>query len=295
MKYRDRKGGEFSCTTNQDSFLAAAYSSAIGRGLMKFLSLPIFSKLSRYILNSRLSSAFILSFAEKNGIDLFDYEQRMFTSFNDFFTRKIKDGRRFVTNDDTVLVSPCDSKVSAYEITNTNYFIIKNSVYNVESLLRDKRLAKRYEGGIALILRLSVDDYHRYIFPANGMKSHNRRIKGFLHTVNPVVNKYYPLYKENSREYCMLRTDNFGDIIQMEVGALMVGKITNHNTNVQRRVKRGEEKGYFEFGGSTIVLLLEKDKVKLFPEFLKNTKEGYETKVIQGEPLGVSEIPGKDC
>lgn len=289
MKYRDRRGGEYSETTGQDSFLADAYASSVGRALMKFLSLPLFSKVSRYILNSRLSSAFVLSFAEKNNIDLFDYEQRMFSSFNDFFTRKIKPGRRFVSKDDKLFVSPCDGKVSAYELTNTGYFIIKNSVYSVESLLRDKSLAKRYEGGLALVIRLSVDDYHRYIYPASGMKSHNRKIKGYLHTVNPVINNYYPVYKENSREYCMIRTDNFGDIIQMEVGALMVGKITNHNTGVQKRVKRGEEKGYFEFGGSTIVLLVEKDKLELYPEFVKNTKEGYETKVRQGETLGCAE------
>ena len=288
MKYRDRKGREFEQTTGQDTFLATAYSSAFGRGLMKFLGLPIFSKCSRYILNSKFSTPFIFTFAEKNGIDMFDYEQRMYTSFNDFFTRKIKAGRRFVTKDDKMLVSPCDSKVSAYEITNSNCFVIKNSVYDVESLLRDTKLAQRFMGGYAVVFRLSVDDYHRYIYPCNGIKSHNRKISGVLHTVNPVVNKYLPVYKENSREYCMLRTDNFGDVIQMEVGALMVGKITNLHPYGRRTVYRGEEKGYFEFGGSTIVLLLEKGKVKLLPDFIKNTRQGFETKVLQGEIIGES-------
>ena len=97
-------------------------------------------------------------------------------------------------------------------------------MYSVQSLLRDSKLADRYNGGVALIIRLSVDDYHRYSYPCSGVKSHNRKIKGVLHTVNPVVSKYLPVYLENSREYCMIRSPKFGDIIQMEVGALMVGK-----------------------------------------------------------------------
>lgn len=84
----------------------------------------------------------------------------------------------------------------------------------------------------------------------------------------------------------MLRSDNFGDVIQMEVGALMVGKISNANSG-KGKVRRGEEKGYFEFGGSTIVLLLEKDKAEIYGDLIKNTQEGCETIVRQGEPLAV--------
>ena len=289
MKYRDRHNNEFEQTTKQDKFLADAYASPIGRGLMKFLGNPLFSKLSRIILDSKISTIAIDNFAKSNGIDLSEYEEREYYSFNDFFTRKIKQGRRFVTKDDRILVSPCDGKVSAYEITNSSAFVVKNSVYTVESLLRDKKLSDRYNGGTALIIRLSVDDYHRYIYPCNGVKSHNRFINGVLHTVNPVVSKYLPLYKENCREYCMIRSDNFGDVIQMEVGALLVGKITNVHKDVCK-IRRGDEKGYFEFGGSTIILLLEKDKVKICSDLFDNTKQGFETKVKQGEILGESLI-----
>lgn len=287
MKYRDRLGNEFEQTTGQDKFLADAYASSIGRGLMKFLGNPIFSKLSRVILDSKISTIAIDYFAKSNNIDLTEYEDKEFVSFNDFFIRKIKRGRRFVTKDDKVLVSPCDGKVSAYEITNSSSFIVKNSVYTVESLLRDKKLAERYNGGTAFIIRLAVDDYHRYIYPCNGIKSHNRFISGILHTVNPIVSKYLPVFKENCREYCLIRSDNFGDVIQMEVGALMVGKITNAHKDICR-VRRGDEKGYFEFGGSTIILLLKKDKVKICEDLFDNTKKGFETIVKQGEILGES-------
>jgi len=285
MKYRDRQGREYEQTTSQDSFLAAAYSSAMGRALMKFLGCPIFSKCARVILDSKFSVPFIFGFAENNGIDMFDYEERMYRSFNDFFTRKIKPGRRFITKDKNLLVSPSDGKVTAYKITQSDTFIIKNAVYNTASLLRDSKLAKRYEGGYAVIIRLSVDDYHRYCYCADGVKSHNRKINGILHTVNPVVNNYLPVFKENSREYCMIRTEQFGDIIQMEVGALMVGRIKNHKKKVSV-VHRGEEKGMFEFGGSTVVLLTEPGKVQTDEDLVRNSATGAETLVKMGEKIG---------
>ena len=289
MKYRDRLGNEYENTTGQDRFLAEAYKSTIGRALMKFLCNPVFSKVGRIVLESKYSANAIQWFADKNNIDMSDYEEKEYTSFNDFFTRKIKPDKRFVTKDDKILVSPSDGKVSAYKITINRTFAVKNSTYSVASLLRDSKLAKRYEGGTALIIRLSVDDYHRYCYPCNGVKSHNRFINGILHTVNPVVSKYLPVYKENSREYCMIRSDNFGDVIQMEVGALLVGKITNLHKDACR-VDRGEEKGYFEFGGSTIILLLEKDKINVCADLFENTRKGFETEVKQGEALGMANI-----
>lgn len=287
MKYRDRRGNEFEQTTGQDEFLSKVYGSVFGRAMMKFLSLPVFSKVSRFFLNSRFSSAFVLRFAERNDIDIFDYENQMYNSFNEFFIRRIKPGRRRIDAGKNIIVAPSDGKVSAYEITNSSTFVVKNSVYTVESLLRDSKLAKRYQGGTALIIRLTPDDYHRYCYCTDGIKSHNREIHGRLSTVNPVINKYIPVYKENSREYCMIRTKELGDVIQMEVGAMLVGKISNLHTYGRRLVRKGEEKGYFEFGGSTIILLIEKDKAAAAEDLLLNTREGFETKVLQGETIAV--------
>jgi len=285
MKYRDRRGNEFEQTTGQDEFLSKVYGSVFGRCAMKFLSLPLFSKISRFFLNSRFSSAFVLRFAERNDIDIFDYENQMYNSFNEFFIRRIKPGRRRIDSGKDIIIAPSDGKVSAYEISNSSTFVVKNSVYTVESLLRDSKLAKRYMGGTAMIIRLTPDDYHRYCYCTDGEKSRNREIHGRLSTVNPVINKYIPVYKENSREYCMIRTKKLGDVIQMEVGAMLVGKISNLHTYGRRLVRKGEEKGYFEFGGSTIILLLEKDKAVAAEDLLINTREGFETKVLQGETI----------
>ena len=180
MKYRDRQGHTYKVTTKQDKLLNDAYDSFIGRSVLEIASLPVFSKLSRGVLNSRLSGGFVEQFAESNGIDMFDYEDKQYSSFNEFFTRRIKPGRRYFEKDEHKIVSPSDGKVSAYEITPSRTFVIKNSVYSIDSLLRDKKLAEKYAGGYALVIRLSVDDYHRYIYPISGLKSHDREIKGFL-------------------------------------------------------------------------------------------------------------------
>lgn len=295
MKYRDRQGREYRETTKQDKLLADAYDSYTGRSVLQIFSLPVFSRLGRKVLDSKLSASFVQQFAESNNIDMFEYANKDYRSFNDFFTRKIKPGRRHFERDESVLVSPSDGKVSVYKISSSNAFVIKNSVYDVNSLLRDKKLAKKYSGGYALIIRLSVDDYHRYMYPVSGIKSRDRDIEGFLNTVNPVANRHVAVFKENSRSYCMIRSQHFGDIIQMEIGALMVGKISNHNKKGGVRVTQGEEKGCFEFGGSTIVLLLEKDKASVCEDLLKNTREGYETKVRQGEKLARALVRREAC
>ena len=286
MKYRNRQGEEFEQTTSQDKLLRKMYDSYFCRALLRFLSIPAFSKIAGLFMDSKLSASFVSDFVQSNDIDLSDYEPQAYKSFNDFFKRKIRPSARPLPKDKNVLISPSDGKVTAYEIDKVNGFVIKNSVYSVSSLLRDKKLAKRYENGYAVIVRLTPDDYHRYCYAATGVKSHDRTIKGVLSTVNPVVNEYVPVYKENSRNYCLIRTEEFGDIIQMEVGALLVGRITNAHPYGRRTVLRGEEKGYFEFGGSTIVLLLEKDKVELCKDLIENTREGFETKLKQGEAVG---------
>ena len=151
-------------------------------------------------------------------------------------------------------------------------------------LVKNKKLASKYKNGYCLIFRLCVDDYHRYCYIDNGNKTSNKFINGVLYTVRPVVLGNYNIYKENSREYTILKTENFGDVVHIEVGATIVGRIKNHHE--EYTFKKGEEKGMFEFGGSTIVLLIEKNRVTIDKEILDNTKQGYETVVKYGEKIG---------
>ena len=116
------------------------------------------------------------------------------------------------------------------------------------------------------------------------MKEKNVHIPGKFHTVNPIANDYFPIYKENTREYSTLHSKHFGDIVMMEVGALLVGKIVNLHEKAE--VKRGQEKGYFQFGGSTVVLLTKANMVKVDEDILKNSTEDIETIVKYGEKIG---------
>ncbi|MCF0253969.1 MAG: phosphatidylserine decarboxylase, partial [Duodenibacillus sp.] len=117
------------------------------------------------------------------------------------------------------------------------------------------------------LFRLCVDDYHRYIYPVEGRKSSNRRISGVFHTVNPIAGEVCPIYKENTREFCLIRNENLGTVLMMEVGAMLVGRIENRQRGSAAQVLRGEEKGNFAFGGSTILLMTERGRVTPLERF----------------------------
>ena len=285
MDYIDLQGKKVSNITNQDKLLSFLYTNIFGRMLLKPLIQPQVSKLAGRYLSSAHSKWQISKFIERNEINMDIYEECDYSSFNDFFTRKIKPDCRPVPEDLDVLISPCDCLATVYPIQENTTFSIKNTEYTLRSLLRSPRLAKRFRGGYAYVLRLTVEDYHRYLYSVSGKQSKNYHIDGTYHTVNPIANDYLPIYKENTREYTVIHSKEFGDVLQMEVGALLVGKISNHKQSTV--VTRGEEKGFFEYGGSTIVVLTQKGRVTPRSDLLTNSKNGYETKVLQAHPLGI--------
>lgn len=284
MKYKDRDGNSIISDTKQDKSLEYMYERAPFRLMLKLLSAPWVSDLCGKFMDSWMSTFMIDPFVKKNNIKMSDYERKQYRSYNEFFTRKVKPKARPINKEPQTLIAPCDGKVSAYPITLDAKFKIKDSTYTVESMLRNKELAKDYIGGTCVILRLTVDNYHRFCYVDDAVKERNNFIPGRLYTVNPIILDHVNIYKENSRSYCVLDTANFGKVIQMEVGALMVGKI--HNYHRQAIVRRGQEKGRFEFGGSTVVLLLQRDMAAIDNDILINTKEGYETIVQMGEQIG---------
>ncbi len=284
MKYADRSGNRWDIDTPQDKQIRGLYNSIFGRSLMKVLSIPLFSKIGGSFLNTKFSKRYIKSFVEKNNIDLSKCEKQDFRSYNDFFTRKYKPDALNIDENNNHLISPCDSKLFVSKISEDSIFHIKNTDYTLQSLLQDNILAKEFIGGYAMIFRLTVDDYHRYAYFDRGEQTFNKFIKGRLQTVNPIANDVRPIYKENSRELSIIMTENFGKAIYMEVGALMVGKISNHKKT--GKVLRGEEKGMFEFGGSTVIVLLKKDVCTIDEDILKNSQDNYETIVKLGEKIG---------
>ena len=212
-----------------------------------------------------------------------------FTSFNDFFYRELKDGARSIDFDENVLTSPADGKILVFEnLEKEKEFFIKGDKFTLEEFFEDSKLAKKYEGGVFLIVRLAPIDYHRFHFPCDGKIGASKLINGYYFSVSThAIKKNFRIFCENKREFSILQTKNFGDIAMFEVGATMVGGIKQSYTP-DNFVKKGEEKGYFYFGGSTCILVFEKDKIKIDKDLIENTKNGIETKVYMGEKIGVA-------
>ena len=286
MKQKDRNGLLMEVDNGQDRFLKGLYGSMPGRVLLKPLVTPVVSQLAGAFLSTRASCVLIRPFIKKNHIDMSQFEDVRYRSYNEFFSRKIRPDARVVDMTPAHFISPADSKLTVLPITKDSRFTIKLTEYTVASLLQDETLAKEYQGGYAFVFRLTVDDYHRYCYVDAGEKEENIPIPGKFHTVNPIANDYYPIYKENTREYSVLHSQNFGDMVMMEVGALLVGKIVNLHQKAE--VKRGEEKGYFRFGGSTVVLLTKANAVRPDEDILENSQNGIETVVKYGEKIGAA-------
>lgn len=286
MLYRDRTGRTFRGNEKQDRFLRAVYGSVPGRLALKVLIRPGVSRFCGVILSSRISALGAAALMKKYHMKGSDYQTDRFRSWNEFFRRQFRPEQRPVDREPDALISPCDGKLRCYNIRRDGRFSIKNSLYSMETLLRNKALAEEYEEGTLLVFRLTVDDYHRYCYIADGKKSENVSLPGVFHTVNPAAEERFPVYQENAREYSCLETERFGKVLMVEVGALLVGKIVNHHGETM--AARGQEKGYFEFGGSTILLAFQKDKVSVDRDIQENSAEGIETLVRLGERIGTA-------
>lgn len=232
----------------------------------------------------------IPDFIKEVGINISEAKKDVseFTSFNDFFYRELKPGVRTIDTDDNVIVSPADGKILVLEnIKNDKKFYVKGDQFTLDEFFQDKNLAKKYEDGIFVIIRLAPVDYHRFHFPADGIIGDSHLINGDYYSVSThAIRRNFRIFCENKREYSILKTQKFGDIVMIEVGATMVGGI-KQTYKPNSFVKKGQEKGYFYFGGSTCILVFEKGKVKLDKDLIENTKKGIETKVYMGEKIGV--------
>lgn len=256
------------------------YNTFLGRILLKLIFSRVwFSKLQAIYQNSKISKRKILPFILKYNVDMSVYENQSYNSFSDFFKRK-----RIIKNKtfENELIAIADSKLQVFSIQDNLELKIKQSIYSLNELIQDEQIAKKYKDGTCLIYRLSMDDYHRFMFLDDGNIINSKKIKGVLHTIRP-ISKRYNVFCQNSRQVTFLNTKNFGRVIQIEVGAMLVGKIVNYK---KRNFKRLEEKGYFDFGGSTIVQLFEKEKIKIDNDILIKSNEDIETKVEIGMKIG---------
>ena len=260
------------------------YRTIIGRLILKLFANRTFAKIGGKFMDSKVSVFLKNRVIKKYNIDMSKYMDIEYNSYNKFFTRKYRDEYLKIDNKKTSFISPCDSKLMILKINNYNSFKIKNSTYKLEDIINDSCI-ENYKNGYLLIFRLDVNDYHRYCYIDDGTRSDYQYIDGILHTVQPIAYEETKVFHQNAREWCLLKTNNFDDIIQVEVGALLVGKIVNDKNKVS--FKKGEEKGYFEFGGSTILMFVKDDVIEIDKDILKNSNDGNETVVKYGMKIGV--------
>ncbi len=280
----DRKGTIGKENSMQDRLLGLLYGTRLGRMLVRPLVSPRVSQLGGRILDCRISALLIPLFIRLHKIPMEEYQRAVYGSFNDFFKRKLAEGARSVVRASEIFISPCDGRLSVYKIDESCSFCVKHTEYTVPALLKSRKLAERFAGGFVWVFRLCVDDYHHYVYVDDGRVSKHYQIPGVLHTVNPAANESFPIYKENARQFSLLRSEHFGMVLQMEVGAMLVGRI--ENAPGERTVRRGEEKGNFAFGGSTVIVMTQKGQVLPDGDILRHSKSGVETRVKLGEHVG---------
>lgn len=278
MKVYDRAAGQYREEKEYGGkSLKFLYGTAAGRVLLKiFFCRGLYSKLNGVFMRSLLSVYKIRPFIEKYGIDMSRCEQTDFKSFDDFFTRKCAVGTGC---SEDKLMAPCCGRLTVYPIDESLALKIKGSVYTLTELTGGGFDLSDYGGGICFLYRLAVEDCHRYVFFDDGEVVLSEEIKGVLHTVRPVSERFR-VFSRNHRVCTLLRTKRFGDVIQIEVGALQVGKITNHAVKTFSRL---DEKGFFSFGGSTIIQLFKRSVVSVDGDIQSCSERGVEVLVKTGE------------
>jgi phosphatidylserine decarboxylase len=251
---------------------------------------PNFSKLYGFIQKTKFSKCKILPFIKKFDIDTSELVKDVskFTSFNDFFIRKINLDKRPLVKDDDICVCPADGRYRVFpKIEDSEPFYVKGKKFSLEEFLQDEKLAKKYINGSMVIIRLNPTDYHRIHFPIDCIPSSSKLINGYLFSVNPIaIINNCKLFYQNKRELTTLKSEKFGDVLLSEIGATGVGSINQtFGASSTYTYKKGEQKSYFSFGGSSVIMLFEPNMITFADDLLKYSEKGIEVKAQVGQKL----------
>jgi len=286
----DRDTGEtFEEAVLGEKWIRWAYQNASARPIEKLLfHSSLISRLMGAWFDSRFSRGKIKTVIEDLSIDMSEAsaDTESFSCFNDFFVRHLKPEARPFSDDPRDIVSPADGRVLVFpELAEDVFVPVKGYPMSVRTLLPG--IADRFIGGALAIARLCPADYHRYHFPAAGRITHAQDIPGALHSVNPIALGAGPdVFGENKRSWTLIESDAAGTYCFVEVGAFGVGSIVN--TCTSGAVQKMAEKGYFKFGGSTVVVVFEPGKIRFSDDLVANSAKGRETLVKVGQPLATA-------
>ncbi|GAB4013172.1 MAG: phosphatidylserine decarboxylase [Bdellovibrio sp.] len=266
-----------------DAAVKWLYQSGSGKMLSKIITSAIVSKGYGWLQSRSFSAKKIPDFIKQFDIKMEDYlpeegrdTRDPYSSFNQFFIRKFKPGVREFEKTLTKMPAPCEARYFGYENLNESASIpVKGKYMSAKEVISSTKWGPIFENGPMLLARLCPVDYHRFHYPDNGKTIESFRVPGKLHSVNPIALKKIPeILSTNERVVSILETENFGKLAYVEVGATCVGKIVqSHKAD---KFSRGDEKGYFLFGGSTVIVFGERRMWKPIPEIIENTNKGIE-------------------
>lgn len=250
-----------------EPYLRWTYDTAMGRlGLWLVAKRVLFSRWYGWRMNRPASAKKIRPFMENYSLDTSEFLEDVskYSSFNDFFYRKLKPEARPIEGDEDCVSFPADGRhLGITDLSGVDGLYAKGQNFDLSGLLGDAELAARYEGGSAVISRLCPVDYHRYHAPVGGEIVEQRLINGWLFSVSPIALRRSVDYLwENKRVLTIINTERLGQVAFVAIGATLVGSI-KMTVNKGITIARGEELGYFAFGGSCVITLFEKGQVKL--------------------------------
>ncbi|MDE2040248.1 MAG: phosphatidylserine decarboxylase [Elusimicrobia bacterium] len=245
--------------------------------------------------DTRWSARRIRPFIERFGLDASEFLKPVedFRSFNEFFYRKLKPEARPITPGDEAAVMPADARCLFFpNLGLADGFFVKGRRFDLAALLDDAALARRYADGGMVLARLCPVDYHRFHFPCGGVPGPARLINGWLYSVNPIaLARNVDILVQNKRSVCELDSPRFGRLLLIEIGATNVGGI--RQTYVPGRpCAKGEEKGYFAFGASALILLFERGRIRFDSDLLEASRGGREILCRMGQSLGRAPASG---
>ena len=273
-----------------ENWLKLIYDNPFGKLLLwAAVKKAWFSRWYGWRMSQPASKARIRPFIRKYKLDEeeFDSDPEGFRSFNEFFSRKLKPDARPIEQENAVAVFPADGRHLGVQDLSANLgFYVKGQKFDLPKLFQSEELAGRFRKGSLIISRLCPVDYHRFHAPVSGKISEARLINGSLFSVNPIaLRKRLSVFWENKRYLCMIDSDYHGKVAQFIVGATCVGSAT-FTFSQNQRVKKGDELGYFSFGGSSVLTLFEKDRLRISEDVQQHSQANIETYAKMGEEMG---------
>ncbi|CUM62775.1 uncharacterized protein PRCAT00000332001 [Priceomyces carsonii] len=265
------------------------------RILLKKMSIKQGAKFDSPQLKNDIQS--FIKFHKLDMSDCLEPDPTKYATFNDFFYRKLKEGARPLeaAENRNVVVSPTDCRCTAFtSVKSATRLWIKGRNFSVAKLfngnfnnLEHTDLYEQENCSIG-IFRLAPQDYHRFHSPVDGKITKIKHIEGEYYTVNPMaIRSKLDVFGENVRILIEIETKEFGPVVMVAVGAMMVGSIVL-TKGENETVSRGEEVGYFKFGGSTILLLFQSSKFSFDSYLINNSNSCIETLLRVGQSVGHS-------